>query len=122
MLSNAREGAALAPPGVRETFGGVPTPIYPERQNFYEAGLQQALFGKFSLNASYYHQEARDPRTIADIVVGYVRTRDGKPKYDISARCTNLFDTTALYNFQSIFVGTRLVQPRTAGVRLRWYF
>jgi hypothetical protein len=263
LLSNSIEGAALAPPGVRETFGDVPIPIIPERQNFYEVGLQQALFGRFSLNASYYHKNASDqqdnnnffdtgvifpialakirvngaegrinapewkgfsgaisfthyraittppftgglfignqaiellsagpfvidhdqklgihgilnwankrgmytnlsirydsgmvpnpsdpeevaadpdyadllpyvdlvsnpprirPRTITDIVVGYQRTRDGRPKWDVAFQCSNLFDVTALYNFQSIFVGTRLVQPRTAGVRLRWYF
>ena len=28
---------------------------------------------------------------------------------------TNLTNRTALYNFQSVFVGTRLVQPRTLG-------
>jgi hypothetical protein len=263
LLSNSAEGAALAPPGVRETFGGIPTPIIPERQNFYEIGVQQALFARFSLNASYYHKNARDqqdnnnffntgiifpitlsqirvngaearlvvpvikgfsgtvsvtharaittppftgglfigneaiealsagpfvidhdqkisvhgilnyssrkgfyanlsirydsglvanpsdpdevaadpdffdllpfvrldqnparaaPRTVTDFVVGYVRSRDGRPRYDVSAQVTNLFDTAALYNFQSIFVGTRLVPPRTAGIRLRWYF
>jgi outer membrane cobalamin receptor len=263
LLSNSAEGAALAPPGVRETFGGIPTPIIPERQNFYEVGLQQALFGRFSLNASYYHKDASDqqdnnnffdtgiifpialakirvngaegritapewkgfsgaisfthsraistppftgglfigndavealsegpfvidhdqklgiqgilnwagkrgfytnlsirhdsglvanpsdpeqvaadpdyfdllpyvdlessparvrPRTVTDIVGGYQRTRDGRPKWDLAVQCSNLFDITALYNFQSIFVGTRLVQPRTLGVRLRWYF
>jgi len=54
--------------------------------------------------------------------VGYTRTRDGKPKYDVALQVSNLFNVTALYNFQSIFVGTRLVQPITAGARLRWYF
>jgi outer membrane cobalamin receptor len=263
LLSNSAESAALAPPGVRETFGGIPTPIIPERQNFFEVGLQQALFGRFSLNASYYHKNATDqqdnnnffdtgiifpitlakirvngaegrinapewkgfsgavsftharaistppftgglfigneavealsqgpfvidhdqklgvhgilnwaskrgvytnlsirydsglvanpsdpeqvaadpdffdllpyvnlestparvrPRTVTDIVAGYQHTRDGRPKWDVAFQCSNLFDVTALYNFQSIFVGTRLVQPRTAGVRLRWYF
>ncbi len=263
LLSNSIEGAALAPPGVRETFGGIPTPIIPERQNFYEVGIQQALFSKLSLNVSYYHKDARDqqdnnnffntgiifpitlskirvngaearvvvpqykgfsgtlsvtharaittppftgglfigneaiellsegpffidhdqtlsvhgilnytsrrgfysnlsirydsglvanpsdpaevaadpdfsdllpyvrlnqtparvtPRTVTDFVAGYVYSKDGRPRYDISVQVTNLFDVTALYNFQSIFVGTRLVQPRTAGVRLRWYF
>lgn len=62
------------------------------------------------------------PRTITDIVVGYTRTRDGKPKWDASLQVSNLFNVTALYNFQSIFVGTRVVQPVTAGAKLRWYF
>jgi len=35
---------------------------------------------------------------------------------------TNLFDRTALYNFQSVFVGTRLLQPRTLSLRLVRHF
>ena len=31
---------------------------------------------------------------------------------------TNLTNTTALFNFQSVFVGTRLVQPRTLSMRM----
>ena len=31
-------------------------------------------------------------------------------------------DRTALYNFQSVFVGTRLVQPRTVSLRLVRHF
>jgi len=62
------------------------------------------------------------PRTIADLVVGYERSRDGSKRWDLSLMLTNLTNRTALYNFQSIFVGTRLVQPRTAGVRLRIHF
>jgi hypothetical protein len=34
----------------------------------------------------------------------------------------NLGGVTALYNFQSIFVGTRMIQPRTASVKLRFWF
>jgi hypothetical protein len=33
-----------------------------------------------------------------------------------------LTNQTALYNFQSIFVGTRLVQPRSFGIKVRWYW
>lgn len=62
------------------------------------------------------------PRNIVDLVVGLERTRDQKKRYDIGLQFTNLTGRTALYNFQSIFVGTRVVQPFTAGVRLRWYF
>jgi hypothetical protein len=29
---------------------------------------------------------------------------------------------TALYNFQSVFVGTRVVQPRTVSLRVTRYF
>ncbi|MCW5977477.1 MAG: TonB-dependent receptor [Bryobacteraceae bacterium] len=62
------------------------------------------------------------PRTITGIVVGYERIMEGRRRFDISAQVSNLFNQTAVYNFQSIFVGTRVVQPRTAGLRLRWYF
>ncbi|HOL70413.1 MAG TPA: TonB-dependent receptor [Bryobacteraceae bacterium] len=62
------------------------------------------------------------PRTIVDIAVGYDRMRENRRLWDVSFTLTNVGNTTALYNFQSIFVGTRLVQPRTAGVKLRFYF
>lgn len=62
------------------------------------------------------------PRNIVDLVIGFERTRDQKKRYDVGLQFTNLTNRTALYNFQSIFVGTRVVQPFTAGVRLRWYF
>ncbi len=62
------------------------------------------------------------PRNIVDLVVGFEKTHDQKKRYDIGLQFTNLTDRTALYNFQSIFVGTRVVQPFTAGVRLRWFF
>ncbi|MCU0246763.1 MAG: TonB-dependent receptor, partial [Bryobacter sp.] len=263
LLSNSSQAAALAPPAVQEALGNQVVPLRPERQNFYEVGLQQALWGKLSLNASYYHKDAHDqqdnnnffntgiifpitlarirvngaegriafpqyrgfsgtvsftharaistppftgglfigneavealssgpfvidhdqelavqgilhyanrrgfyaslsvrhdsglvanpsdptevardpdyadllpyvnllstpartrPRTISDIVLGYEHSREGKRRWDASVQISNLTNRTALYNFQSIFVGTRLVQPRTAGVRLRWYF
>lgn len=262
LLSNSREAYQLAPDSVREALGE-PVPIRCERQNFYELGLQQALFGRMSLNASYYHKDAtdqqdnnnflntgiifpislrrirvngaegrinippvrgigatlsftharavstppftgglylgqdavdaltsgpfvidhdqvfsfqgmlnyshkrgwyssfsvrydsglvagmvtpesvaRDPdfndllpyvnllsspprvnsRTICDLVAGYERLEDGRKRWDVSVQFTNLTNRTALYNFQSVFVGTRLVQPFTAGVRVRYYF
>ncbi|MEJ5368159.1 MAG: TonB-dependent receptor [Bryobacteraceae bacterium] len=62
------------------------------------------------------------PRCIIDLVAGYERVKDQKKRYDIGIQITNLTNRTALYNFQSIFVGTRVVQPFTAGVRLRMYF
>jgi outer membrane receptor protein involved in Fe transport len=60
------------------------------------------------------------PRTITDVVFGY--TPPEKHRWEVSANIGNLFDTTALFNFQSIFVGTRLVSPRTVGARLRFFF
>ncbi|HBY62404.1 MAG TPA: hypothetical protein DEH78_21485 [Solibacterales bacterium] len=62
------------------------------------------------------------PRTIVDVAAGYLRTADGRRRWEISAQVGNLGNSTALYNFQSIFVGTRLVQPRTAGARFRYFF
>jgi outer membrane receptor for Fe3+-dicitrate len=62
------------------------------------------------------------PRTILDCAVGYDHMRDGRRRWDAQLQVTNLTDKTALFNFQSIFVGTRVVQPRTLGLKLRWYF
>ena len=63
------------------------------------------------------------PRTITDLSVGYAPPeRRGARRWEISASVANLTNRTALYNFQSIFVGTRVVAPRTVGVRLRLYF
>lgn len=62
------------------------------------------------------------PRTITDVAVGYGRSREGRRMWDAQVQMTNLFDRTAVYSFQSIFVGTRVVQPRTFGVKLRFYF
>ncbi|MDX2153358.1 MAG: TonB-dependent receptor [Bryobacteraceae bacterium] len=263
LLSSSPESTQLAPPVVRDTLGGGLILIQPERQNVYEVGLQQALGGFASVNASYYHKNSRDlqdndnflntgiifpttlsqsrvngaelrlvvpkagrlsgslamthyraivtppftgglflgstaldalsagpfiidhdqtlslngvlhytisrgwwastsirydsglvsnpsnpdevrrdpdyadllpyvnlnsdptrvrPRTITDLAVGYVRTSEGRRRWEASVQVTNLANATALYNFQSIFVGTRLVQPRTAGFRFRLFF
>jgi outer membrane receptor protein involved in Fe transport len=63
------------------------------------------------------------PRTITDAVAGWERkTKDGAERWEVSVHVSNLTDKTALYNFQSIFVGTRVVAPRTAGLRLRWWW
>lgn len=63
------------------------------------------------------------PRTIVDAAGGIdlVDAR-GRRTWGIQVQVTNLTNRTALYNFQSVFVGTRLVQPRTASVRLTRYF
>ncbi|MEZ5399946.1 MAG: TonB-dependent receptor [Bryobacteraceae bacterium] len=62
------------------------------------------------------------PRTIQDVAVGYTRKGSDKALWEIQLQATNLWNRTAVYNFQSIFVGTRVVQPRTVGVRIRWFF
>ena len=62
------------------------------------------------------------PRAITDLAIGYERTGQENRRWEWQLMISNLTNRTALYNFQSIFVGTRLVQPRTAGmkVRLHW--
>ena len=62
------------------------------------------------------------PRTVTDINVGHDHYRGDKKVWDISFQLTNLTNAVALYNFQSIFVGTRVIQPRTAGVKMRFFW
>jgi hypothetical protein len=260
LLSSADEAAVLVPPDIREALGGALIRIRPERQNVYEAGLQQSIWGVASVNAAFYHKNARDmqdndnffntgiifpttlkqsringaemrllvparkgwsgslslthyhavvtppfsgglflgsaavnvlnagpfvidhdqklglhgilqylsrrgfwatggirydsglvsnpsdpeqvradpdyadllpyvnltsdpprvrPRTVLDFATGYERVREGRRLWDVQFQVQNLTGKVALYNFQSIFVGTRLVQPRTFGIRLR---
>jgi hypothetical protein len=63
------------------------------------------------------------PRTIVDLAAG-VDFSDGRGRKTWAAQLqiANLFDRTALYNFQSVFVGTRLVQPRTVSIRVVRHF
>ncbi|MBI5085320.1 MAG: TonB-dependent receptor [Acidobacteria bacterium] len=263
LLSSSAQAASVAPPGVNEALGSAVVLIRPERQDFVEAGVQQALGKRAGLNVSYYHKQARDqqdnnnflntgvifpitlskirvngletrlvvppmrglsgtlsvthsravstppfsgglyigndavdalsagpfvidhdqplaihgvlswnhksgwyatfsarhdsglvanpsdpaevardpdfsdllpyvnltasparvrPRTVMDYGAGFERTRDGRRRWDISAQVSNLTNRTALYNFQSVFVGTRVVQPVTVGLRFRAHF
>lgn len=62
------------------------------------------------------------PRTIVDAVVGYDAMRDGRRRWSARFQVNNVTNRTALFNFQSVFVGTRVVAPRTASVELRWYW
>ena len=62
------------------------------------------------------------PRTITDVVVGYERVRNERKRWDFNVQVSNVTNQTALFNFQSAFVGTRVVQPRTVGARLRFFF
>ncbi|MGE3512316.1 MAG: hypothetical protein AB7N65_25915, partial [Vicinamibacterales bacterium] len=63
------------------------------------------------------------PRTMIDAAVGVDR-KDGRGRRTWSGQLqvTNLANRTALYNFQSVFVGTRLAQPRTVSARIGWHF
>jgi outer membrane cobalamin receptor len=260
LLSASADAARLAPPAVQRIQSGGPAPLRPERQNVFEAGFQQAIGRRISLNAAFHHKNARDqqdnnnflntgiifpitlrsirvngaearlnvlplrglsgslaltharavstppftgglflgneavealsqgaflidhdqflslhgtvqyehragwwiaptvrydsglvanpsdpaavaadpdfadllpfvnlagrtarvrPRTITDLAAGYLPR---EARWEVSASVGNLTNRVALYNFQSIFVGTRLVAPRTATVRLKLFF
>jgi outer membrane receptor protein involved in Fe transport len=62
------------------------------------------------------------PRTIVDVNAGFDVKAGGRRRWSVQVQVTNLTNRTALYNFQSVFVGTRLVQPRTLALRLRRHF
>jgi hypothetical protein len=264
LLSSSEAAAGLAPESVRAALGNLVAPLKPQRENVYEVGLQQALFGRATLNASFYHKNSRDqqdnnnffntgiifpvtlarirvngaegritlptirgltatlsathsravttppftggifigqeavnllsagpflidhdqklsvqttahqtlgrnwwastsvrydsglvanpsdpvvvaadpdysdllphvdldsdparvrPRTVTDFAVGYRRWGSAERRlWDVQFQLSNVFNSTALYNFQSVFVGTRLVAPRSAAVKVRFYF
>ena len=61
-------------------------------------------------------------RTILDATVGYRHVRGDRRVWDLVFQAANLTNRTALYNFQSVFVGTRVVQPRTLSAKVRWYW
>ena len=59
------------------------------------------------------------PRTIVDLAAGIdLKDARGRKTWSAQVQVTNLTNQVALYNFQSVFVGTRLVAPRTLSVRL----
>jgi len=60
------------------------------------------------------------PRTVTDVAVGYQGWRGDRQAWDVQLHASNIFNVTALYNFQSVFVGTRLITPRMTAVKLRW--
>lgn len=60
-----------------------------------------------------------NPRTIVDFSVGYEHYVGDRRTWEVVAQVSNLTNRTALYNFQSVFVGTRVVQPRTMSLKIR---
>ncbi|MCC7123293.1 MAG: TonB-dependent receptor [Acidobacteria bacterium] len=62
------------------------------------------------------------PRTIVDLAAGVDLGRGTRRAWSLQMQVTNLTNRIALYNFQSVFVGTRLVQPRTVAVRVKKSF
>lgn len=58
------------------------------------------------------------PRTIIDVAAGAdFKDARGRRTWSAQLQVTNLANRTALYNFQSVFVGTRLVAPRSLSIR-----
>ena len=62
------------------------------------------------------------PRTILDASVGYEHYRDDRRDWEVVLQVSNLTNRKGLYNFQSIFVGTRVIQPFAASLRLRLFW
>ncbi|MGE0816216.1 MAG: carboxypeptidase regulatory-like domain-containing protein [Vicinamibacterales bacterium] len=63
------------------------------------------------------------PRTVVDLGLGAdIARATGARTWSVQLQVTNLTNRTALYNFQSVFVGTRIVQPRTLSVRITRHF
>ena len=263
LLSDSEEASRLAPASVREALGQARVSIRPQRENVYETGLQQSLFGSASLDVSFYHKDSVDqqdnnnffdtgiifpltlarirvnglegrlnlpewrgllgtlslthshsvstppftgglyigqdavdllsagpfvidhdqklgvqgnlhyaparawsvsgsvrydsglvsnpsdpaqvagdpdyfdllpyvdlgadpprvrPRTVVDLAMAYSFWRGDRKAWEAQLQFTNLFDKAGLYSFQSVFVGTRLIAPRTASLKLRWYW
>ena len=59
------------------------------------------------------------PRTILDAAIGYEHYSGDRRTWEVVGQVSNLTDQTALYNFQSVFVGTRVVQPRSFSIKIR---
>jgi len=53
------------------------------------------------------------PRTIADVLIGSEIYHRGETRVEWQAGVLNVFDTTYLLNFLSIFNGTHYGAPRT---------
>jgi hypothetical protein len=62
------------------------------------------------------------PRTVADTVLGYDARRDGRRVWSVRLQVNNVLNRVALFNFQSVFVGTRVIQPRTVSAEMRYYW
>ncbi|MCZ2149059.1 MAG: TonB-dependent receptor, partial [Bryobacterales bacterium] len=60
LLASSEQSSVLVAPNVRASLGQAVVRIRPERQNFYEVGLQQAIGSHLSADASFYHKDARD--------------------------------------------------------------
>jgi hypothetical protein len=62
------------------------------------------------------------PRTVVDTALGYDARRGGRRIWSARFQVNNLMNRIALFNFQSVFVGTRVIQPRTVSAEMRYYW
>ena len=62
------------------------------------------------------------PRTVADAALGFEGYRGARRRWEAVLQVSNLTNRRGLYNFQSVFVGTRVIQPIAASLRLRWFW
>ena len=62
------------------------------------------------------------PRTVVDASLGYEHHQGDRRRWEVALQVTNLTNRKGLYSFQSVFVGTRVVQPFTASLRLRFFW
>ena len=62
------------------------------------------------------------PRTVVDASVGYERYRGDRRVWELAFQVSNLTNRKGLYSFQSVFVGTRVIQPLTASLKLRIFW
>jgi hypothetical protein len=62
------------------------------------------------------------PRTVVDTAIGFDARRDGRRMWSARLQVNNVTNRLALYNFQSVFVGTRVIQPRTVSAEMRYYW
>lgn len=62
------------------------------------------------------------PRAVADVLVGSEVYRRGETRLEVQAGVLNVFDTTYLLNFLSLFNGTHYGAPRTWTTRLKVSF
>ena len=62
------------------------------------------------------------PRTVVDASLGFERFHGDRKRWELALQASNLTNRRALYSFQSVFVGTRVLQPFTASLRRRLFW
>ncbi len=102
---------------IRYDSGLVPNPSDPA-----EVARDPDFFDQLSLVTLTTDPPRVNARTIVDATIGYEHFRGDRRDWEIVLQVANLTNKTALYNFQSVFVGTRVVQPRMLTAKFRWYW